>query len=563
VRDVAPQSGDLAMNPNPHDMDEPSDESILAGLHRRMSGVEPLVAPPPAWRGDASSAYPGSRMTVRSKIAFGGLVPLVLIAAIVTVAVGAGLAGRSRSGVSGSPDPNSTLVYQLVAPSGQSITDTDLEKTVSILQNRLQAAGLAATVEKMPTDEVVVGVIDTTELASIAATVEAMGKLEFVLLPPDLYGTAAGPGSVEIPASGATIDPALPAQFTGADLDLAQVSAAADPTAPGDWLVHFAFSGDAASRFETWSGQHVNDYFAIVLDGVVESAPYIESKVVGGAGQISGSFTEADAERLASVIKNGQLPFPLIRAISLPTVTVPTDIPSNGRTLGNPDASVAVDVWSDYQCPQCRAFATEVLPELLGKGVRVGLVKIVYHDRIVVDANVGSHDSANAANAARCAADQSKFWAYQDWLWANQGTEGDGAFTTARLVAIGARVGLDNDAFSTCVQNGSMASEVLAESTAGQAQGINGTPTVVVNGHVLAASDNATIAAAIDSSLPVSTPSMESSQSPASSASPANSGSPSPSQSAASTASALRSPQTATPIPAASASPAHSAPASP
>jgi protein-disulfide isomerase len=552
------------MNTNDRDTHDSSDEAVLAGIHRRMSGVEALVPPPPAWRGDASSARQGApRLTVRSKIAFGGLVPLVLIVAVVTVAVGAGLAGRSRSGASGSPDPNSTLVYQLVAPSGQSVTDSDLDRTVSILQNRLQAAGLAATVEKMPRDEVVVGVIDTTELASIAATVEAMGKLEFVLLPPDLYGTAAGPGSVEIPASGATIDPALPAQFTGADLDLAQVSAAADPTTPGDWLVNFAFSGDAASRFETWSGQHVNDYFAIVLDGVVESAPYIESKVVGGAGQISGSFTEADAERLASVIKNGQLPFPLIRAITVPTVTTPIDIPSNGRTLGNPEASVTVDVWNDYQCPQCRVFATEVLPELLGKGVRVGLVKIVYHDRIVVDANVGSHDSANAANAARCAADQGKFWTYQDWLWANQGTEGNGAFTTARLVAIGARVGLDNDAFRACVRNGSHASDVLAESAAGKAQGVNATPTVVVNGHVLAVSDYATIAVAIDSSLPVSTPSIESSQSPASSAFPASSESPSPSQLAASTASPLNSPGTATPVPAASASAAHSASASP
>jgi protein-disulfide isomerase len=219
-----------------------------------------------------------------------------------------------------------------------------------------------------------------------------------------------------------------------------------------------------------------------------------------------------------------------------PSITTPSDIPSSGRTLGDPAAPVTVDVWSDYQCPQCRQFATEVLPELLGKGVRVGLVKIVYHDLIVVDTYAGSHDSVDAANAARCAADQGKFWTYQDWLWANQGPEGSGAFNAARLVEIGLRAGLDTSAFRTCVENGSHAADVQAESASANAKGINAAPKILVNGHVTAGWDYDTLATAIDSSLPVST------QTPATSASPLSAQTPASAPSTTAAATPLSSP---------------------
>jgi protein-disulfide isomerase len=529
------------MNVNDTHPNEPSDETILASLHRRLAGVEPLVPPPPAWQGGAPAVHPGVRMSVRSKVAFGGLLPLLLIAAVVTVALGAGFAGQHSIG---GPDPNSTTItYRLVAAAGQSVSAADLDKTVSIIQNRLQSAALSATVEKAAPDEVLLHVSDPAEVKAATATASARGKLEFVLLPPATYGTADGPGAgqsfVAIPGAGSTIDPSLPAQFTGADLDLSLVSAAADPNQPSTWLINFAFTGTAASRFETWSGQHVNDYFAIVVDGVAESVPYIKSAIVGGMGQIAGDFTQAQAERLADLIRFGELPFPLVEVgrdvyrsgdvtagpsesvapITVPSVTTPSDIPSSGRTLGSPTAPVTLDVWNDYQCPACRVFALEVLPKLMDAYVKTGQVKIVYHDLIVIDVVTGGHESADAANAARCAADQGKFWRYQDWLWANQGAEGSGAYSTARLVELGTRAGLDMSTFQTCVENGAHSSDVQAESSAGPA--IDATPTVLVNGQQLASADYDTVAAAIKRSLAASSPSPASSSTAASTESPA------------------------------------------
>jgi protein-disulfide isomerase len=95
--------------------------------------------------------------------------------------------------------------------------------------------------------------------------------------------------------------------------------------------------------------------------------------------------------------------------ISSPTVTTPADLTSSGRTLGAAAAPVTLDIWNDYQCPLCKVFAQSVLPKLVDHYVRPGKVQIVYHDLLVIDGNVGGTESADAANAARCAADQGKF----------------------------------------------------------------------------------------------------------------------------------------------------------
>jgi protein-export membrane protein SecD len=50
---------------------------------------------------------------------------------------------------------------------------------------------------------------------------------------------------------------------------------------------------------------------AIVLDGVVQSAPVIQSTLTGGEGEINGSFTQAEAKSLADVLIYGALPFPV------------------------------------------------------------------------------------------------------------------------------------------------------------------------------------------------------------------------------------------------------------
>jgi protein-disulfide isomerase len=129
------------------------------------------------------------------------------------------------------------------------------------------------------------------------------------------------------------------------------------------------------------------------------------------------------------------------------------------------------------------------------------------HDFIVIDSNTGGQESADAANAARCAADQGKFWAYQDWLWANQDAEGSGVFSQDRLIQIGRLAGLDMTSFQSCVQGGAHLADVRTESASAQSASIVATPAILVQGQVVPAYDYATVAAAIDGVLPTASPS--------------------------------------------------------
>src|SRR5207237_370219 len=63
------------------------------------------------------------------------------------------------------------------------------------------------------------------------------------------------------------------------------------------------------SLFATWSTANVDHFFAIVLDGVVQSAPYVKDPITNGSGEISGSFTAAEMNNLVTILRYGSLPF--------------------------------------------------------------------------------------------------------------------------------------------------------------------------------------------------------------------------------------------------------------
>ena len=79
----------------------------------------------------------------------------------------------------------------------------------------------------------------------------------------------------------------------------------------GEPVVNFRFDSTGARLFGDVTKNNVNRPFAIVLDGKVISAPVIREPITGGQGQISGSFTVAEANNLAILLRAGALPAPL------------------------------------------------------------------------------------------------------------------------------------------------------------------------------------------------------------------------------------------------------------
>lgn len=73
-------------------------------------------------------------------------------------------------------------------------------------------------------------------------------------------------------------------------------------------VINFRFNQKGARIFGKFTQDHVQEPFAIVLDDKVISAPVIREPILGGSGQISGSFTVESANNLAIQLRSGALP---------------------------------------------------------------------------------------------------------------------------------------------------------------------------------------------------------------------------------------------------------------
>lgn len=316
------------MNVNRTNTVEPTDEEILAGLRRHMVGVESLVPAPPPLASNGLETSRAVRSTVRSRVGFAGLAPLVLVAIIVVVAVGAGLSGRvlGPNGQGAAPSHHPAvasgyeLVYRLVPGTGKVVTDADLDRTVSIIRNRLDTIGSAGIkVEKHAPDEIVVDVPGLVDDSQVRDLIGVTGKLAFVPLPADQYGsmTAGGPvtpaGALPIPTAGEVIPSTLRVLLDGSDIDPAasQTHASFDTTV-NVWTVAVGLTSAGAGKLASWSTSHIGDYLAIVLDGKVVEVPFLQSPITDGKLEMSGVFTKESAASLATVLQFAGLPFPLV-----------------------------------------------------------------------------------------------------------------------------------------------------------------------------------------------------------------------------------------------------------
>ena len=159
-----------------------------------------------------------------------------------------------------------------------------------------------------------------------------------------------------------------------------------------------------------------------------------------------------------------------------PSTTVPPGITQSGHTRGNADAPVTIDEWADFQCPACGLFARQTEPQILTQYVATGKVRIVFHNFAFL-----GQESSWAAEAANCAGEQGKFFEFHDKLYASQAGENQGAFSKDKLKKMGTDMGLGS-AFTSCVDSGKYTQAVRDEKAAGDALGVDATPTLFVGG---------------------------------------------------------------------------------
>ncbi|MEW5940798.1 MAG: DsbA family protein [Chloroflexota bacterium] len=151
--------------------------------------------------------------------------------------------------------------------------------------------------------------------------------------------------------------------------------------------------------------------------------------------------------------------------------------PATGNTMGDPNAPVTIVEYSDFQCSYCRRFWSDTLPRIVDEYVRTGKVYYIFRSA----GNFIGRESGDAAQAAYCAGDQGKFWEYHDILYENQTGENVGAYAYSNLVKFAKALDLDMDAFSDCFKSGRYASRVEQDALDMQADGVQATPSFLIN----------------------------------------------------------------------------------
>jgi len=158
--------------------------------------------------------------------------------------------------------------------------------------------------------------------------------------------------------------------------------------------------------------------------------------------------------------------------------TSPT-IERHGNEKGSPNAPVVVIEYVDFQCPSCGYVARLIEPQVDKEYIATGKVRWIVRNYAFL-----GQESEWAAQAARCAQDQEKFWEYHDLLFKNQRGENIGTYSIENLKKFAASLSLDMKAFNECFDSGKYVKAVQDEGIEGRMKGVSSTPTFFINGLV-------------------------------------------------------------------------------
>lgn len=167
---------------------------------------------------------------------------------------------------------------------------------------------------------------------------------------------------------------------------------------------------------------------------------------------------------------------------SVDLTNVPVGVDADGNFYrGNPDASVKLTEFSDFQCPYCGRHAQQTEPQLDATYVTTGQVLHVF--RHLPLPQLGHSLAIPAAKAAYCAGQQAPklFWAMHDWLFANQSawSQAQDALDQFRKQAI--TFGADGGKYDTCLNDPATEARIQSDVEQAGMLGIQGTPAFFVN----------------------------------------------------------------------------------
>jgi protein-disulfide isomerase len=157
-------------------------------------------------------------------------------------------------------------------------------------------------------------------------------------------------------------------------------------------------------------------------------------------------------------------------------------IPQSGAVLGRPTAPVTMTYYGDLECPICRDFTLNGgWSQLVQNEVRQGKVKVIYRAFQTATPNPTTFQTQQLA--ALAAGKQNRFWDYMELFYRQQGQEGTNYVTENYLDGLAQQTpGLNVNAWKSARSDPALLAQVQADGAAGNAAGVQGTPTLLFQG---------------------------------------------------------------------------------
>lgn len=196
-------------------------------------------------------------------------------------------------------------------PDGSAVTESDMSSAVAVVTNRVNALGASeATVQRQGDDQILIQIPGATDAQQVIDTIGTTGKLEFV----DLNDIADQDALARIKngQSGVELAPGTYTAFMTGE-SIRSVSIGMESQTSANYAVNLKLDSAGTQAFSevTTVLAPTNGRIAIVLDGVVQSAPAVQSAITTGEVSITGGYSLEDAQAFKTVLESGALPVTL------------------------------------------------------------------------------------------------------------------------------------------------------------------------------------------------------------------------------------------------------------
>ncbi len=191
---------------------------------------------------------------------------------------------------------------------GQSLTTADMDRAELIVRNRIDKLGASETsIQRQGNDSILVQMPGIKNAEEALKVIGSTGQLEFVdvaSITDSSTQSAIQNGDDNVKLKEGTYQPFM----TG---EVVKTAAVGQDSTTGKITVNVTMNQKGSDTWREFTTANVGKQVAIVLDGVVQSAPSIQEPITGGQTQISGNFTAESAKALKTVLETGALPVTL------------------------------------------------------------------------------------------------------------------------------------------------------------------------------------------------------------------------------------------------------------